>query len=364
MEQYNGIEIGPIRPPSEANSLMVRVTRNCPWNKCKFCGLYNDTKFSIRSEEDVIKDINKIKQIVDSLLLGEKPNVDSGILSMVNRWLQTGMESVFLQDANTLVIKPDTLVRVLEHIRVIFPKVKRVTSYARAQSVSKISDTDMKRLKIAGLNRIHIGMESGSPKVLEFINKGVDKETQIIAGIKVKQAGIELSEYFMPGLGGKELSKENALETADIINQINPDFIRIRTLGIPGDVELSLDVSNGKFIPLGDIDKVKEIHLFLTNLKGITSSVKSDHILNLLQESEGQFPQERQNIINPIEDFLNLSSVERMYFMVGRRIGIFNNLNDLKDNYKLELVKKSIGDYNITISNVETFTEEIIKQFI
>ena len=151
-------------------------------------------------------------------------------------WVRSGMQSVFLQDANTLVIKPDDLVAILEYLRQVFPQVERVTSYARSHSVARISDEDMAHLAGAGLNRIHIGMESGADDVLEFIKKGVDQKTQIVAGQKVKSAGIELSEYFMPGLGGRLYSRENALETAEAINKINPDFIRIRTLAIPAPI--------------------------------------------------------------------------------------------------------------------------------
>ncbi len=364
MKTYKGIEVGPIRPPSESKSLMLRVTRNCPWNNCKFCGLYNGTKFSIRSTEDVIRDIDEIKLIADSLFPGEKPPVDTSILSMVQRWVLSGMESIFLQDANTLVIKPESLIKVLNHIKNVFPDVKRITSYARAQTIAKISDEDLKRMKTAGLNRIHIGMESACNEVLDFIDKGVDKETQIIAGKKVKKAGIELSEYFMPGLGGDKYSDQNALETADALNQINPDFIRIRTLGIPDDVELSNSVKNGDFKPIGDIAVVKELHLFLKSLKGVTSTIKSDHILNLFQESEGKYPEDRDKVLEPMETFLNMKKEKQMIYMVGRRVGVFNKLDDMNNPGLIVHVDRAIDSYNVDTDNVEEFTMNMLKQFI
>ena len=189
INQYQGFELGPIRPPSEAGSLLLRVTRNCPWNKCTFCGLYKGEKFSIRPVDHVNKDIDRVRYFVDEInrALSEASDTSNNLtalqigLSASDRlafhsafnWMRGGMKSVFLQDANTLVLKPDDLVVILEHLRQVFPKVERVTSYARSHSIARISDENMIRLAAVGLNRIHVGMESGCNEVLDFIRKGV-----------------------------------------------------------------------------------------------------------------------------------------------------------------------------------------------
>ncbi|MBE0690745.1 MAG: radical SAM protein, partial [Anaerolineae bacterium] len=175
-DEYHGFELGPIRPPSEASSLLLRVTRNCPWNKCTFCGLYKGETFSIRSVDHICKDIDRIRYFVDEInqAINEPSETRSNIkalqvgLSTGDRmafhaaliWMRGGMKSIFLQDANTLIIKPDDLVAILEHLRQTFPRIERVTSYARSHSIDRISDGDMTRLAAAGLNRIHVGMES------------------------------------------------------------------------------------------------------------------------------------------------------------------------------------------------------------
>jgi len=217
-ENYQGIELGPIRPPSESESLMLRITRNCPWNNCKFCGLYKGKKFSIRPVDHVIKDIETIRYYIDGIgkvidqspggnhqelvaLSAGRPEYERMAYHVALSWFRGGMKSIFLQDANTMIVKPDDLVRILNHIKKSFPQVARITSYARSHTIARISDEDMARIAEAGLNRIHIGMESASDDVLRFVKKGVDKKTHIQAGQKVKRAGIELSEYFMPGLG-------------------------------------------------------------------------------------------------------------------------------------------------------------------
>ena len=122
-----------------------------------------------------------------------------------------GEKNVFIQDANSLVMKVDDLVEALNYLRQAFPTVDRVTSYGRSQTVAQLlSVDDLKRLKDAGLTRLHLGLESGSDFILKFMRKGVTKEQHIIAGRLVKAAGIELSEYVMPGLGGKSWWQEHA----------------------------------------------------------------------------------------------------------------------------------------------------------
>jgi len=380
-DDYQGFELGPIRPPSEAHSLLLRITRNCPWNKCKFCGLYKGEKFSLRPVDHVIRDINTIRHYVGEIdrimqqpdggnqreftdLQAGQPESEQMALHAALNWVRGGMKSIFLQDANSMIVKPDDLVQILNHVRRAFGQVERITSYARSHTVARISDKDMARIAGAGLNRIHIGMESAADQVLDFVKKGVDKQTHIVAGKKVKDAGIELSEYFMPGLGGAHFSTQNALETADAINQINPDFIRIRTLAIPEQVELYKDVQAGEFTRIGDIEMVEELLLFLESLNGIDSMVKSDHILNLFQDVEGRLPDDREQITAPIRRFLVMPAEEQVLYIVGRRSGVFSRPEDLDDPELVRHAEEIRSAYRVNLDNVEAFTAEMIKRFI
>ena len=380
-EIYEGFELGPIRPPSEAHSLLLRITRNCPWNKCKFCGLYKGKRFSIRPVSHIKQDIDRVRNHIDkihavvqkspvgknpniSALLAETPRTEQMVFQVAHNWFRGGMKSIFLQDANSLIIKPNDLVEILNHIRNRFPQVERITSYARSHTIARINDEDMARFASAGLNRIHIGMESAADGVLDFVKKGVDKQTHIKAGQRVKQAGIELSEYFMPGLGGRENSRANALETADAVNRINPDFIRIRTLAVPDSSDLATDVREGRFTKLNDVETARELLLFLENLEGITSTLKSDHILNLFQEVEGVLPQDKSAMIAPIKKFLAMPPEKQMLYRVGRRTGIFSNLNDLNHPDLVRNAEAAGLGYGVTPDTVDEFTDKMIKQFI
>lgn len=365
-DPYSGFEQGPIRPPNESGSLLIRVTRNCPWNRCTFCGLYKDKKFNLRPVSHVLKDIDLIRNYVQEVKEGT-PSMsqrDHTALHAAKNWMENGMKSIFLQDSNSLIMKPDDLVTILTYLKKAFPEAERVTSYARSQTIAKISDQNLARMAQAGLNRIHIGMESADDRVLALVKKGTDKETQILAGKKIKQAGMELSEYFMPGIGGKAFSKENALETADALNQINPDFIRLRTLAIPNNVELFKDLRAGTFQPMGDGQVAEEILLFIRSLDGITSTLKSDHILNLFQEIEGTLPKDKKRMTNVIERFLSLDKEEQMLYQIGRRSGLFSRLEDLDDPTLRTYAEWKYTDFKVTPENIDSIIANMMKRFV
>ena len=380
-DHYYGFEQGPIRPPSEARSLLIRVTRNCPWNRCAFCPVYKGARFSVRPEEHVIADVDAIHRHVSRLreladaqgriqrqeinqYLQALPDHEQQAFAAAVNWFAGGMTSIFLQDANSLVIKPESLIRILRHIRSRFPWVARITSYARSHTVARISDGHLKQMQVAGLNRIHIGLESGSDAVLEQVRKGVDKATQIKAGRKVKQAGMELSEYVMPGLGGRDLSRDHALETADALNQIDPDFIRLRTLAVPGGIPLAEQQRSGQFVKLNDIDMVREIRLFVAHLDGITSMLASDHILNLFEEVQGRLPEAKPAILAVLDRFLDLAPRERCLFQVGRRLGIFSRLADMQSPRRRAKVAAFCDQHGIGPENVDEIIDEMMKHFI
>lgn len=358
-------EQGPIRPPSEAGSLLLRFTRNCPWNKCEFCPVYKGSKFSRRSLDEILKEIDAVAQIIEDIKKrswekGYGGLITRGLVSEIVRdptlheqykhvavWLYGGTYNVFIQDANSLIMKTEELVKALTYLKEKIPQVNRITSYARASTLAKKSIEELKELKDAGLTRIHVGMESGSDKVLKFINKGVTSKQLIESGKRVKEAGITLSEYIMPGLGGKEFSKEHSRCSAEVLNEINPDFIRLRTLQVIPGTPLYDKLINGEFKLLSEDEIVVEIRDFISRLKNITSILTSDHMRNLLEEVEGKFPEEKEKMLNKIDEYLSLPDEDRQLFRLGRRGG---GLRSVKDLYlpgvkeKLKRAKKELEE--------------------
>ena len=380
-EKYQGFEQGPIRPPSEANSLLIRITRNCPWNQCTFCPVYKDRRFSVHSLEHVLQDIDAVHRQVQALqqtaddsgrirreqikdMAESTPPTDMQAFYAALNWVIGGMKSIFLQDANSLIIKPADLIQILKHLRACFPWVERITSYARSHTIARINDENLSEMKKAGLNRIHIGLESGSDEVLKRVLKGVSKATQVKAGRKVKTAGMELSEYVMPGLGGLALSEMHAKETADALNQIDPDFIRLRSLAIPDHVPLNQAHQEGAFEKCNDIEMAAEILMFIENLDGITSFVKSDHILNLFQEIEGRLPEDKSQMVKPVQDFLAMDPDQQTLYIIGRRLGVFSSLSDMDSPRRLYRAEKACRELGVTPTNRDSMVEELMKRFI
>ncbi len=368
-------ELGPIRPPSEAYSLLIRATRNCPWNRCQFCPVYKGQKFELRPAEDVIRDIEAAKAVSDEIKElawktghgGRLKDVAATIYTRyqyndcirnVALWLWAGGESAFLQDANTLIMRTPDLVSVISFLKKTFPELNRITSYARSKTAAKKSLEELKELKNAGLSRLHIGMESGSNLVLSYMEKGVTAEEHITGGKKVKEAGISLCEYVMPGLGGRKMSSDHLVGTANVLNDIDPDYIRLRTLHVRDNMPLWSKVEAGDFELQTEDEIVEEIGKLIEKLE-LTSQLKSDHILNLLPELEGKFPEAKSSCLATINRYLSLPPRERLNFRLGRRAGHYEKLDDLHDTCKYQKVDEAIE--RIT-SEAPDSVDEVILQ--
>ncbi|MFX1263290.1 MAG: radical SAM protein [Promethearchaeota archaeon] len=359
-------ELGPIRPPSEAPSLLLRVTRNCEWNRCQFCPVYKDAEFSTRELDHILRDIDYIREYTD-FLQNPEPGVsieEPLAYDAAMRWTSHGMKSVFLQDADALVTGAENLSKILNHLSTNFPNIERVTSYARSSTINKMSVEDLTALREAGLTRIHVGLESGSDNVLKMVRKGASKAIHIRAGLKVKEAGMELSEYVMPGLGGRSLSNEHAIESADALNQIDPDFIRLRPLAFPVRAPLYELMMSGQFDRCNDIDVVRELHTFIENLDGISSFLVSDHILNLFADLKGQLPEAKNHLLSILQRFLDMDEDEQMIYRFGRRLGAFTSLEDLHDANRRLRVSQIMAENDVNRENIDSFIVQMMQRFM
>ncbi len=369
-------EQGPIRPPSEAKSLLLRFSRNCPWNKCKFCPVYKGTKFSRRGLDEIKADIDTAAEMRRQIIalsheMGQGGAINDAVVNAVfsarpltdafrnvAAWLYYGTGNVFLQDANNLIIDPKTLAAALRYLRQELPEAQRVTTYARSSSAARRSVEELTMLKQAGLDRVHVGMESGCDEVLEFMKKGTTQAQQIKAGQNIKASGLELSEYVMPGLGGKKWSRKHALDTAHALNQINPDFIRLRSLRVPPGLQLHDDLVNGRFEKITEDEMAAEIRLFIEHLRGITSTVTSDHIMNLIETVSGFLPDDQQHMLDKIDSYLNMGDEDRLIYRICRRMGRCREPQDI-DRYGMrpELEKilrkiKTMGDPDQVLNDI------------
>ena len=337
IEKYQ-FETGVYRPPSEGGSysLLVRFTRNCPWNRCGFCGMYKSEKFELRSTAEIKQDIDAMAAIRDDLL-ALSPDAGNGgkitrqaaveLISrvpelnyhqgfvMVYHWLLSGAKTAFLQDANSLIMKTDQLVDVLKYLRKTFPTITRVTSYVRSKTLVGKKAEELSSIRSAGLDRLHCGLETGDDELLKKIKKGVDAEGHIKAGTKALAAGFQLSEYWMPGLGGIEMWENHARNTAKVLNAINPHYIRSRPFHPWPGTPMCDAVESREMQMLTAEEQLRELKLTVEQLD-VTSRVCFDHAANYWKNSRGglifthsyegyKFPEEKPMVLDLIEDGLN-----------------------------------------------------------
>jgi radical SAM superfamily enzyme len=294
------VEQGVIRPPSEAQSLLVRVTRNCPWNKCLFCPAYKGVKFSRRTMEEVKADIDQMER--------EYGGYGKAI------------KSAFLQDADSLILDTKEVLEILHYLKEKFPAMERITTYARATTLRRKTVAELAQLQQAGLTRIHTGLESGSERVLKMIKKGITPQDIVEGGRRVVAAGISLSEYVMPGVGGRAWSEEHAKETARLLNKVKPDFIRVRTFALHPRSPMQKMVREGTFTPMNDEEIVSEIRLLVSNLDEMHTFFScGDYGPNLLMQVDGFLDERKAYMLAEIDRYLALTPEQKKVYSLIRR---------------------------------------------
>ena len=273
----------PYRPPNEAESALIRITRGCPWNRCAFCFMYKDIRFETKPLEEVRKDVNTARQIYKVA------------------------DSIFLGDSDNLTHKE--LPEIVKHIRKTFPEAKRITAYARAKTIIKRKMGFLTDVRKAGLDRLHIGLESGDEVVLDWLCKGAKPEEMVEAGLRARQAGFEVSFYVLSGAGGRNRWKEHAINSARVLNAAKPDFIRLRTLTLKKGTPLKKKLESGEFGITPPLERLKEVRLFVENLAVNKCYLASDHVTNYLWAGgtavyrgiAGDLPEDKKTMLQMVD---------------------------------------------------------------
>jgi len=333
-------QIASVRPPTENFSLSINTHYYCPWGKCAFCPrvLFKESgRFKRRSIEEIKTDIDNAATLNDYLLefgnisqismfkaISKYPSLNECITHLVYWHLYTNASTAFLGGANPLIYDSTFLTSAINYLRNTFPSIKRITSYGRTKTSSKKSVNYFKELHDAGLDRIHAGIESGSDNVLKLVNKGVTSEEHIKGGNRIKEGGISLSIYVMPGLGGKRWSEEHALETARVVNELEPDYVRLRTLEVFQFTPLYGKLKSGEFQELSEEEVVKEERLFVEHVN-CNTEITSDSAANLLTEVWGHLPKDKDKILRAIDDYLELNPNEKLEFSLKRRLEAYDS---------------------------------------
>jgi len=312
-------ELPPIRPPSEARSLLIRVMRGCPWNYCTFCPVYKHLprKGMLRSVEEVKDDITALRAAADEMRSQGRP---------------VEPRTAFLADSNAVIIKTGDLVQIIRHLREAFPSLERITSYARAKTILKKETAELRELRAVGLSRLHMGLESGDDEVLARVRKGATAAEMTGAGRKAMAAGFELSEYVMPGLGGQERTLEHARNTAAVLNATNPSYVRVRPLMLTPGTPLHEEFAAGRFTPMSVFEMLEELRRMVEPL-AVTGRICFDHYMNapiFRQDWEGyKLPEEKEHLLSLMDDAL-VSGKERWIGLIDDATGGFPDGSTLR----------------------------------
>ena len=301
-----------IRPPSEWRSYFLPLTRGCSNNTCIFCNYYG-AGLQIRELEEVKEEIDALAAYTTKGIY--LPGISPLIYETGRSW---DGKRVFLQDGDALVYPFSELREALEYLNERFPKLERIGTYATPQDMLRRSQEQLRELRELKLSIFYTGIESGDDKVLERAGKGVKSQEIIEAGNKAKEAGITLSVTVILGLGGVEGSKEHALETAKVLNEIDPHYGGALTLSfIPG-APLHNAWKKGEFHAISPFQSLEELKIIIENSSFTDCFFSSMHASNYLSV-RGRLPQHKGNMLREIEAVLATrdSSLLRPEFLRG-----------------------------------------------
>ena len=281
-----------IRPPSEADSLLLQVTLGCSHNKCTFCGAYKEKRFTIKEDAIIDADIDYA----------------STNLGFFRR--------VFLIDGDALIIPQQRLVRILSRIREKMPWIQRIGIYANAKGILRKTEGELAILRDLGLEIVYFGLESGDAQVLQDVGKGHTPERMIEAGRKIRAAGMKLSAMVILGLAGRERSSEHACATGKALSAIDPNYVGVLTLMIHPGTPLAAQVNDGRFELLTPHEMLKELREMLTHTDMTRGLFFANHASNYLP-LRVKMPAGKQKAIQSLDSALRGQTALKSEWMRG-----------------------------------------------
>lgn len=272
------------RPPSEANSFILQATIGCSWNRCAFCEMYTGKNFRAKSRKEITSEIKQFAPYADTL------------------------RKVFLADGNAMVLSSARIMEILSELNNTFPKIRRISAYALPSDILAKSDEELRGMADAGLNLLYVGIESGDDELLRLINKGETFRSTVKGLNKAQKAGMQLSVMILNGLGGKRYSRNHAINSAKVINEIQPHFASTLVLSFPLGVDQYRKRFKGIYEPVSPMGLIEELGIFIENTDLKETIFRSDHASNylvlkgILARDKGRFLEKIGNILcNPEE---------------------------------------------------------------
>lgn len=281
--EYEGIVI---RPPSEAESLILQVTLGCSHNRCTFCPTYKGRRFRI-------KDLDRVKEEIDEMAP------------------YGPFRKVFLADGDALIMPQDKLVAILQSLKEKLPGLRRVGIYGNAKSILRKSVEELRALKALKLGIVYLGVETGDQTLLEKVRKGASYEQMVEAGRRVREAGITLSATVLLGLGGVEHSQQHALATAKILSDIDPDFASALTLMVVPGTPLHEEMESGRFQLPTPFQLLEELGTIIAHAHFTNCYFTSNHASNYLP-IKARLPRDKEAVVRLIQKVVSSQDASRL----------------------------------------------------
>jgi len=268
-----------IRPPSEADSLLLQVTLGCSHNKCAFCGTYITKRFHVKPLDDVLAEIDWARRHIGDV------------------------RRVFLCDGDALVLPTEHLAKICDKLNEAFPLLQRIGSYANAKDILQKSPADLQSLREKKLTILYLGLESGNDEVLRRVKKGNTAREAIDAVLKAQEAGMKTSVMTLLGLGGKELTHEHARDSAAALNEMNPRYASFLTVVVLPQTPLWVWRERGKFEELPPVEIVRELREIVAALEMKSTIIRSNHVSNFVALA-GNMPKDKERMLAEIDEAL------------------------------------------------------------
>lgn len=266
------------RPPSEAYSLIIQITLGCSHNKCTFCNMYKGKQFTIKPFEQVKGEIDFFRSQVSHI------------------------DKIFLADGDALIMRTESLIKILEYINLKFPEVKRISLYASPRSILLKTEKELEEIRNLGVSLVYMGLESGDNETLKEINKGATAEEITEAALKMKKIGFQLSVTVIAGILGNKDSTNHAVNTGKVISKIIPEYLGILCLVVHPETDIDIQCKKGEFVEASGDQIMEEIKLMIENInipdnkKIIFRSNHASNYLNL----KGNFPEDKARLLDDI----------------------------------------------------------------
>ena len=280
------------RPPGEWKSYLLQATVGCSNNTCTFCGMYRDKKFRVRPMADILEDISMAKSCYGDV------------------------RRVFLCDGDAIIMPTDDLIAILDTLYATFPSLEKVTTYAGPRSTLAKTPEELKRLREHGLARAYLGVETGSDALLRQIKKGVGAQQMLEAGVRLREAGMDLWVMILLGLGGREGSERHILDTAAMMNEMRPRHLSALTLTLYPGTELYEEYRAGKFQPITPMDSLREARLLIEKLEVDPLHFTCDHASNYVP-LKGSLPEDREDFLARLDRALESGDGMRPEWLRG-----------------------------------------------